>query len=43
MSAAPIWLYDGVARNRYHLFGQKASCEMPDPGQRHRFNLPEAS
>ncbi|MDR6871036.1 putative DCC family thiol-disulfide oxidoreductase YuxK [Bosea sp. BE125] len=37
------WLYDRVARNRYRLFGQKASCEMPGPAQRHRFSLPEAS
>ncbi len=36
------WLYDRVARNRYRLFGQKSSCEMPDPAQRHRFSLPEA-
>lgn len=34
------WLYDRVARNRYRLFGQKASCDLPDPGQRHRFTLP---
>jgi predicted DCC family thiol-disulfide oxidoreductase YuxK len=37
------WLYDRVARNRYRLFGRKSSCEMPAPGQRHRFSLPEAS
>ncbi len=37
------WLYDRVARNRYRLFGRKTSCEMPDPAQRHRFSLPEAS
>jgi predicted DCC family thiol-disulfide oxidoreductase YuxK len=43
MSDVPIWPYDRVARNRYRLFGQKSSCEMPDPGQRHRFSLPEAS
>jgi predicted DCC family thiol-disulfide oxidoreductase YuxK len=36
-------LYDRVARNRYRLFGRKASCEMPDPSQRHRFSLPESS
>jgi predicted DCC family thiol-disulfide oxidoreductase YuxK len=36
-------LYDRVARNRYRLFGQKASCEMPGPSQRHRFSLPEVS
>ena len=36
------WLYDRVARNRYRLFGQKTSCEMPDPAQRHRFTLPES-
>jgi predicted DCC family thiol-disulfide oxidoreductase YuxK len=35
------WLYDRVARNRYRLLGRKSSCEMPDPGQRHRFSLPE--
>ena len=37
------WLYDRVARNRYRLFGQKTTCEMPDPSQRHRFSLPEAA
>ncbi len=36
------WLYDRVARNRYRLFGQKASCELPDPAVRHRFTLPES-
>ncbi|MCP4562679.1 MAG: thiol-disulfide oxidoreductase DCC family protein [Bosea sp.] len=36
------WLYDRVARNRYRLFGQKASCEMPDPAVRQRFTLPES-
>lgn len=36
------WLYDRVARNRYRLFGQKSSCEMPDPATRHRFTLPDA-
>jgi predicted DCC family thiol-disulfide oxidoreductase YuxK len=37
------WLYDRLARNRYRLFGRKESCTLPDPGQRHRFSLPEAS
>lgn len=37
------WLYDRVARNRYRLFGQKTSCEMPDPAQRHRFSLPDGT
>ncbi|MGX1786934.1 thiol-disulfide oxidoreductase DCC family protein [Bosea sp. NPDC055332] len=36
------FLYDRVARNRYRLFGRKASCEMPDPATRHRFTLPES-
>lgn len=37
------WLYDRLARNRYRLFGRKESCILPDPAQRHRFSLPEAS
>ena len=36
------WLYDRVARNRYRLFGRTASCKLPDPAQRHRFNVPDA-
>ena len=35
--------YDRLARNRYWLFGRKESCGLPEPGQRHRFSLPEAS
>ncbi len=35
------WLYDRIARNRYHLFGRKESCELPEPAQRRRFTLPE--
>lgn len=37
------WLYDRIARNRYHLFGQKTVCERPDPRQRHRFSLPDGT
>lgn len=37
------WLYDRVARNRYRIFGRKTACEMPDPAQRQRFNLPEGA
>lgn len=25
------WLYDVVARNRFHLFGRRASCWIPTP------------
>lgn len=37
------WLYDRLAQNRSRLFGRKESCSLPDPKQRHRFSLPEAS
>jgi predicted DCC family thiol-disulfide oxidoreductase YuxK len=31
------WLYDGVARNRYRLFGRTERCMMPPPEWRDRF------
>ena len=31
------WLYDGVARNRYRLFGRTEHCMMPPPAWRDRF------
>ena len=37
------WLYDRVARNRYRLFGEKDTCEIPAPATRHRFTLPDGS
>jgi predicted DCC family thiol-disulfide oxidoreductase YuxK len=37
------FIYDRVARNRYRLFGRKASCEMPDAAVRDRFTLPDGS
>ncbi|MGX8011027.1 thiol-disulfide oxidoreductase DCC family protein [Mesorhizobium sp. ORM8.1] len=30
------WLYDRVAKNRYALFGKKASCEIPSAELRQR-------
>lgn len=29
--------YDGVARNRYRVFGRSETCRMPKPEQRARF------
>ena len=31
------WLYRGVAKNRFHLFGHADACELPSPEQRARF------
>ena len=31
------WLYDGIARNRYHLFGRYSRCPAPEPRWRERF------
>lgn len=31
------WLYDRIARNRYRLFGRRASCMVPTPDIVHRF------
>lgn len=30
-------LYDGVARNRFRLFGRHAACHRPDPAEAWRF------
>ncbi len=30
-------LYRFAARHRYRLFGRRATCRRPDPGQAHRF------
>ena len=30
-------MYDGIARNRYRLFGKRDQCFVPDPGSRERF------
>ena len=30
-------VYDWVARNRYHWFGRKDACPLPDPALVHRF------
>lgn len=32
--------YDIIARNRYRIFGRKASCDLPPPAVRARFVLP---
>lgn len=29
-------IYDLIAKNRYSWFGQKTSCNIPDPGQKNR-------
>jgi len=34
------WVYDRVARNRYHIFGKRSACLVPDPVTRQRFTLP---
>ena len=31
------WLYDCIARNRYHLFGRYSRCPVPEPQWRERF------
>lgn len=31
------WVYDGIARNRYRMFGKKESCRIPTPAERKRF------
>lgn len=31
------WCYDGVARNRYRLFGRTETCMMPTPDVARRF------
>ena len=31
------WLYDRIARNRYHLFGRHQRCMVPQPRWRERF------
>jgi predicted DCC family thiol-disulfide oxidoreductase YuxK len=31
------WLYDGIARNRYRLFGRRAACMVPPPRSAGRF------
>lgn len=31
------WLYDGIARNRYRLFGRYSRCPVPEPRWRERF------
>jgi predicted DCC family thiol-disulfide oxidoreductase YuxK len=31
------YLYDAVARNRYHWFGKKETCRLPSPDERARF------
>ena len=31
------WLYDCIARNRYHLFGRYPHCMVPEPKWRERF------
>jgi predicted DCC family thiol-disulfide oxidoreductase YuxK len=28
------WVYDRIARNRYRLFGRRATCLVPDPALR---------
>jgi predicted DCC family thiol-disulfide oxidoreductase YuxK len=37
------WIYDRIARNRYRLFGRKASCLAPDEKTRARFVLPDSA
>jgi predicted DCC family thiol-disulfide oxidoreductase YuxK len=29
--------YDLIAKNRYRLFGKRATCRMPEASERHRF------
>lgn len=36
------WAYDRVARNRYRLFGKRATCLLPDPRHAGRFLNGEA-
>jgi predicted DCC family thiol-disulfide oxidoreductase YuxK len=31
------WQYNLIARNRYHLFGKRDACTLPDPKVRHKF------
>lgn len=31
------WIYDHIAKNRYRLFGKRASCYMPTPELKSRF------
>lgn len=31
------WLYDGIARNRYRLFGRRAACMVPPASSAGRF------
>ncbi len=31
------WLYDFIARRRYHWFGKKETCRIPAAGERKRF------
>jgi predicted DCC family thiol-disulfide oxidoreductase YuxK len=31
------WMYEGIARNRYRLFGKRDRCFLPDPESRDRF------
>jgi predicted DCC family thiol-disulfide oxidoreductase YuxK len=33
------WIYDLIARNRYHLFGKRESCRIPTADERKRFIL----
>ncbi|MGL6160263.1 thiol-disulfide oxidoreductase DCC family protein [Microbulbifer sp.] len=30
-------VYDGIARNRYRLFGKRQECKLPGPEERQRF------
>jgi predicted DCC family thiol-disulfide oxidoreductase YuxK len=31
------WLYDALARNRFRVFGRRATCFLPDPRDADRF------
>jgi predicted DCC family thiol-disulfide oxidoreductase YuxK len=31
------YLYDQIAKNRYHIFGKKAACRIPTEEERSRF------
>jgi predicted DCC family thiol-disulfide oxidoreductase YuxK len=37
------WLYDKLARNRYSIFGKRATCHVPNAATMQRFTLPETA
>jgi predicted DCC family thiol-disulfide oxidoreductase YuxK len=37
------WLYDRLAKNRYAMFGRRATCMVPNAATRARFVLPETA